>query len=63
MCHPVHCLSLFAVIGERVGGSARQQSPAARQSTIRVPAEKELQGSVLRDAGEDPEVLREQVYS
>ena len=46
-----------------MGGGARQQSPADRQSTIRVPPEEELQGSVLRDAGEDPKVLREQVYS
>ena len=46
-----------------MGGGARQQSPADRLSTIRVPPEEELQGSVLRDAGEGPEIFREQVYS
>ena len=46
-----------------MGGGARQQSPADRQSTIRVPPEEELQGSVLCDAGEGPEIFREQIYS
>ena len=46
-----------------MGGGGRQQPPADRQSTVRVPAEKELQGSVLRHAGEGPEILREQIYS
>ena len=46
-----------------MGGGLGQQSPPDRQSSVRVPSEEELQGSVLRDPGEGSEILREQVYS
>ena len=50
-------------LGERMGGGGGFQSPAARRPPLRVPAEEELQGPVLRHAREDPQIFRKQVYS